>query len=168
MTSIWQTNREELREQRRYHCDAELPANKDIALLARLIFAEAAGESTLGKEAVGCVVRNRVEAPPKRKGEFGSGYEGVIMKPGTFAAVGDELWNLTENIDSLEKENCEALKESIEIAESIYYGGISDPTDGAQFFFSGSIPPLFVAAIKRGEIVETVQIGKHRFLKYVD
>lgn len=65
MTSIWQTNREELREQRRYRCDAELPANKDIALLARLIFAEAAGESTLGKEAVGCVVRNRVEAPPK-------------------------------------------------------------------------------------------------------
>lgn len=90
------------------------------------------------------------------------------MKPGAFAAVGDRLWNLVDNIDSLKKEDCEALKESIKIAESIYYGGISDPTDGAQFFFSGPLPSRFVEAIKRGEIVETVQIGKHLFLKYVD
>jgi spore germination cell wall hydrolase CwlJ-like protein len=169
MKPMWQTGSwEELRGERRYHCDAKWTGNRDIDLLARVIFGEAAGESRLGKEAVGWVVRNRVEASPKHRKEFGSGYEGVIMEPGSFAAVGDELWKLADNIDSLDKENCEALKESIEIAESIYYGGILDPTDGAQFFFSGPIPPLFVAAIKKGEIIETVQIGAHRFFKYKD
>lgn len=170
MKPLWQTSSwEELSEERRYHCDAELPENEEITLLSRLIFAEAAGESTLGKEAVGCVVRNRVEAPSKYQREFGSGYKGAITKPGAFAGVGSRLWNLVDNIESLRKEDCAALKECIETAGSIYYGGISDPTDGAQFFISGaSLPTWLERAVERGRIIETVQIGGHRFFKYKD
>lgn len=169
MRPMWQTDSwEELSEERRYHCDAKWTGNKDIDLLARVIFGEAAGESRLGKEAVGWVVRNRVEAPPKHRGEFGSGYEGVIMEPGSFAAVVDPLWELADDIGSLNKENCETLKVSIEVAEGVYYGGISDPTDGSQFLRSGDLPSWLISAIKKGRIVETVHIGGHRFFKYVD
>lgn len=90
------------------------------------------------------------------------------MEPDSFAAVVDKLWKLADDIGSLDKENCEALKVSIEVAEGVYYGGISDPTDGAQFLFSGDLPSWLISAIKKGRIVETVQIGKHRFFKYVD
>lgn len=71
MRLMWQTDSQEELTERRYHCDAKWTGNRDIDLLARLIFAEAAGEPSVGKEAVGCVVRNRVEAPSKYSREFG-------------------------------------------------------------------------------------------------
>lgn len=42
MRPMWQTDSwEELSEERRYHCDAKWTGNRDIDLLARVIFGEA-------------------------------------------------------------------------------------------------------------------------------
>ena len=59
-------------------------ASGDVALLARLISAEARGEPYAGQVAVGAVVLNRVEHP-----SFSDTISGVIYQKGAFTAVTD-------------------------------------------------------------------------------
>lgn len=147
----------------------KLPENKDIALLARVIFAEAAGETLEGKRAVAWVVRNRVKISPRRRREFGSmyGWDGVILRHGAFVGVQDELWWKLEDIDSLNLQEQEALKECIEIAEEVYEGRGIDPTEGAVFFFRGKPRERRMRdAMDRKEIIPTRKMGNHQFYKY--
>lgn len=147
----------------------KLPENKDIALLARVIFAEAAGETLEGKRAVAWVVRNRVKISPRRRGEFGSmyGWDGVILKRDAFVGVQDVLWWKLEDIDSLNLQEQEALKECIEVAEEVYEGSGIDFTDGAVFLFRGRPRERRMReAIDRKEIIPTRKIGNHQFYKY--
>ena len=60
------------------------PTGADEALLARVISAEAKGESYTGQVAVGAVVLNRVEHP-----SFPKTVAGVVYQPGAFSSVGD-------------------------------------------------------------------------------
>ncbi len=60
------------------------PAGADEALLARVISAEAKGESYTGQVAVGAVVLNRVEHP-----SFPKTVAGVVYQPGAFSSVDD-------------------------------------------------------------------------------
>lgn len=67
-------------------------ASADINLLARLIYAEARGESYTGQVAVGAVVLNRV-----RSASFPNSISGVIYQPYAFTCVQDGQFNLTPN-----------------------------------------------------------------------
>ncbi len=66
--------------------------SSDIALLARLIHAEARGESYTGQVAVGAVVLNRV-----RSSSFPNTISAVIYQPYAFTCVNDGQINLSPN-----------------------------------------------------------------------
>ena len=67
-------------------------SNSDIALLARLIYGEARGESYVGQVAVGAVVMNRIKSS-----SFPNTMSGVIYQRYAFTAVDDGQINLTPN-----------------------------------------------------------------------
>lgn len=71
-------------------------SSSDIALLARLIHAEARGESYTGQVAVGAVVLNRVKSS-----SFPNTISGVIYQPYAFTCVQDGQINLSPNSTSL-------------------------------------------------------------------
>lgn len=89
----------------------------ELMLLARVIYAEAAGEPYLGKVAVGAVVLNRV-----RSLSFPDTIEGVIYEPWQFSCVGNRMFNAYPN------------QESINAAKDALAGW--DPTGGALFYFN--------------------------------
>lgn len=62
--------------------------NANVNLLARIISAEARGESYTGQVAVGAVILNRIEHP-----SFPDTLSGVIYEPGAFTAVTDGQFN---------------------------------------------------------------------------
>ena len=66
--------------------------SSDVALLARLIHAEARGESYTGQVAVGAVVLNRV-----RSSSFPNTISAVIYQPYAFTCVNDGQINLSPN-----------------------------------------------------------------------
>lgn len=91
----------------------------DVALLARVINAEARGEPYQGQVAVGAVIMNRVESA-----EFPNTIAGVIYQKGQFSSVKDGQINKPF-------ENEAAVKKA---AQEAYNG--SDPTNGALFFYN--------------------------------
>ena len=67
-------------------------SSSDVALLAKLIHAEARGESYTGQVAVGAVVLNRVKSS-----SFPNTISAVIYQPYAFTCVNDGQINLTPN-----------------------------------------------------------------------
>lgn len=91
----------------------------DVALLARVINAEARGEPYQGQVAVGAVIMNRVESA-----EFPNTIAGVVYQKGQFSSVTDGQINKAfENEAQVKK-----------AAQEAYNG--SDPTNGALFFYN--------------------------------
>lgn len=70
--------------------DAPALSEGDVWLLAKLIAAEARGESYTGQVAVGAVVLNRVAHP-----SFPDSVAGVIYQKGAFSCVTDANWNVS-------------------------------------------------------------------------
>ena len=70
-------------------------SSSDVWLLAKLIAAEARGESYTGQVAVGAVVLNRVDHP-----SFPDSIAGVIYQAGAFSCVNDANWNVSPNATS--------------------------------------------------------------------
>ena len=64
-------------------------SSNDVTLLAKLIAAEARGESYTGQVAVGAVVLNRV-----KHSSFPDTISGVIYQKGAFSAVNDSNWSI--------------------------------------------------------------------------
>lgn len=89
----------------------------DIALLARLIHAEAGAEPYVGKVAVGGVVLNRVQSS-----KFPQTIAGVIYQPRAFESVSNGIINRPPS------------KESIKAARDALSGW--DPSGGALYFFN--------------------------------
>lgn len=89
----------------------------DVYLLARLISAEARGESYIGQVAVGAVVLNRVEHP-----SFPNSLSGVIYQSGAFSCMYDGQFDQPIS-DSAYRAAREALAGS-------------DPTGGAIYYFN--------------------------------
>lgn len=112
----------------------------DIALLARLISAEARGEPYSGQVAVGAVVLNRIKHP-----SFPNTLSGVVYQNGAFSCIDDGQFN-------------EPVADSAYQAARDAMNG-SDPSGGAIYYFNPSTAtnkwiwsrPLIVI------------IGKHRF-----
>lgn len=114
--------------------------NGDVALLARLISAEARGEPYSGQVAVGAVVMNRVEHP-----SFPNSISGVIYQSGAFSCLYDGQWNQPV-ADSAYKAAREALAGA-------------DPTGGAIYYFN----PATATSKWIWSRPFIMTIGKHRF-----
>lgn len=87
----------------------------DLNLLARLISAEARGESYIGQVAVGAVVLNRVEHP-----SFPNTVSGVIYQNNAFSCIKDGQWNKPV-ADSAYKAARDALNGWDPTGGAIYY-----------------------------------------------
>ena len=112
----------------------------ELMLMARLIYAEAAGEPYVGKVAVGAVVLNRVRSPL-----FPDTIAGVIYEPWQFSCVGNSKFNSYPNQDS--------------ISAAIDALAGCDPTGGALYYFNYHIVSNPVLLAKPAAAV----IGNHRF-----
>jgi len=111
-----------------------------VALLARVISAEARGEPYSGQVAVGAVILNRVEHP-----SFPNTIAGVVYQPGAFTCMVDG------QIDQPVAES------SVRAAQDALNG--ADPSGGAIYYFN---PATATSAwIWSRPLIKT--IGKHRF-----
>ena len=70
-------------------------SSSDVWLLAKVIEAEARGESYTGQVAVGAVVLNRVESA-----SFPDTISGVVYQAGAFSAVTDSNWSVSPSATS--------------------------------------------------------------------
>ena len=112
----------------------------DLALLARLISAEARGEPYEGQVAVGAVVLNRVDHP-----SFPNSISGVIYQNGAFSCLYDGQFN-------------EPVAESAYRAAQDAMNGW-DPSYGAIYYFN----PATATSAWIWSRPLIVTIGKHRF-----
>lgn len=112
------------------HTDAEVETvsfsrggvlfREDVEILARIIHAEARGESFEGQVAVGAVVLNRVESP-----RFPMSIREVVYQPGQFTAVDDGQMRLPPNQT--------AFRAAMAALEG------HDPSNGAIFYYNPRI-----------------------------
>lgn len=116
-------------------------ASSNQYLLARLIYAEARGETYKGKVAVGAVALNRV-----RSSQFPNTLSGVIYQKNAFECVTNGSINNTPNSECLR-----AAKEAL---------NGWDPTGGCLFFYNAATVPSKSWIHTR--TVKTV-IGRHSF-----
>ena len=117
-------------------------SQSDINLLAKLIAAEARGESYTGQVAVGAVVLNRVE-----HSSFPDTIAGVIYQKGAFSCVNDSNWNVPAN------------ETSLKAARDCVNGW--DPSGGAIYYYN---PKKTSNAFMHSRPIITV-IGNHRFCR---
>lgn len=92
-------------------------SSSDYQLLARIISAEARGETYRGQVAVGAVVLNRVEHP-----SFPDTVSGVVYQPGAFSCLYDGQFN-------------KPIAESAYSAARDALNGV-DPSGGAIYYFN--------------------------------
>lgn len=90
-------------------------SSNDIYLLAKVIGAEARGESYTGQVAVGAVVLNRV-----KHSSFPDTISGVVYQSGAFSCVTDSNWNTTPN-DTAKKAAQDAINGWDPSGGAIYY-----------------------------------------------
>ena len=117
-------------------------SSTDLNLLARLVYAEARGESYKGQVAVASVVLNRVKSS-----SFPNTVAGVIYQAGAFSVVNDGQINLTPN------------QTAYNAARDALNGW--DPTYGAIYYFN----PNTATNSWIWSRPVTVVIGNHRFCK---
>ncbi len=117
-------------------------SSSDITLLAKLIAAEARGESYTGQVAVGAVVLNRVA-----HSSFPDTIAGVIYQRGAFSCVNDSNWSVAPN------------SASIKAARDCINGW--DPSGGAIYYYN---PKKTSNSFMHSRPVITV-IGSHRFCR---
>ena len=92
-------------------------SSSDVYLLAKVIAAEARGESYAGQVAVGAVVLNRVDSS-----SFPDTVSGVIYQSGAFSAVTDSNWSVSPDATSKKA------------AQDAINGW--DPTGGALYYYN--------------------------------
>lgn len=117
-------------------------SSNDIYLLAKVIAAEARGESYTGQVAVGAVVLNRVQ-----HSSFPDSISGVVYQAGAFSAVRDSNWNVAPN---------ETAKKAARDAINGW-----DPTGGAIYYYNPA--KTSNKWIRTRPVVTT--IGRHVFCK---
>lgn len=117
-------------------------SSNDIYLLAKVIGAEARGESYTGQVAVGAVVLNRV-----KHSSFPDTISGVVYQSGAFSCVTDSNWNTTPN-DTAKKAAQDAINGW-------------DPSGGAIYYYNPA--KTSNAWIRQRPVIVT--IGSHVFCK---
>lgn len=114
----------------------------DVYLLAKVISAEARGESYTGQVAVGAVVLNRVA-----HASFPDTISGVVYQPGAFSCIYDSNWN-------------EPVAASANRAAQDCMNG-HDPTGGSIYYYNPA--KTTNQWIKKRPV--TITIGEHVFCK---
>jgi N-acetylmuramoyl-L-alanine amidase len=114
--------------------------SNDRYLLAKVIYAEARGESYTGQVAIAAVVLNRVE-----DSRFPNTIAGVIYQPWAFAAVNDGQINLEPN------------QKAYQAADDALNGW--DPTYGCVYYYN----PQTATSKWIWTTTKVTQIGKHVF-----
>lgn len=122
------------------------------ALLALTMWREARGEGAEGMQAVGCVVRNRVE-----RQSYGDWSQCITAKWqfSSLTAPGDAMlvqWPETGDAP---------FKTCMLLAEGIYNGTVIDNTDGATHYFN----PNVVMPKWASQLTKIKSIGHHVFYK---
>ena len=115
-------------------------SNSDVELLAKVISAEARGESYEGQVAVGAVILNRVKHP-----SFPDSISGVVYQKGAFSCVNDSNWYAAV-ADSSNRAAIDALNGW-------------DPSGGAIYYFNAS--KTSDAFMHSRQVIKT--IGNHKF-----
>ena len=122
--------------------DSTSTNSSDLNLLARIVYAEARGETYEGQVAIAAVVLNRV-----RSSSFPNSIAGVIYQSGAFTAVSDGQINLTPN---------STAKKAAQDAINGW-----DPTYGCIYYFN----PNTATSAWMWSRPYVITIGKHRFCK---
>ena len=118
----------------------------DQNCLALNVYHEARGEPRIDQNAVAHVVINRVES-----GRFPSTICRVVYQPGQFS------WT-TRGYRQNERG---AWNRSLQVAEGVLNGSISDPTDGATYFWNHNrVRPSWTR-----RLVETLRTSSHAYGK---
>lgn len=117
-------------------------SERELNLLARIVYAESRGEPYLGQVAVAAVVLNRVNSD-----EFPDTIEAVIEQPQAFTAVDDGQYYMQPDSTAYK-----AVKEALQG---------NDPTGGALYYFN----PQTATSKWIWSRQQTIQIGRHIFAK---
>jgi hypothetical protein len=129
------------------------PQDGDRELLARIIFSEGAGVSG-DYPALAWAIVNRVGA----RG-FPSTLQGVINQADSKGrpelGINTPLWTSSALPDSLTGLNALSYQKALSVADGVLNGTITDPTQGARYFYSGAMPSkgFFPNAISSGRLV---------------
>ncbi|MDO7908294.1 cell wall hydrolase [Paenibacillus sp. JX-17] len=115
-------------------------SQQELNDLARIIYAEARGESLEGQIAVGAVVLNRLES-----GLFPRSISEIILQPGQFTAVDDGQYQLAPN------------RKAYRAARAALNG--ADPTNGSLFYYN---PQLATSEWSKNRQA-VVTVGRHIF-----
>jgi N-acetylmuramoyl-L-alanine amidase len=118
-------------------------SDSDLDILAKIIYAEARGESYQGKVAVGAVILNRVRSP-----KYPNTIKGVVFAPKQFSPVGDGSYYSAKPGE----DEYNAAKEAL--------SGV-DPTNGALTFYAYK----YTKSAYHESMTHTVTIGGHKFFK---
>lgn len=140
----------------------ETQRNREVDILARTLYGEARGESLSGKEAVACVILNRVKRAQKR-GQYwwGNSVESVCQKPWQFSC-----WN--ENDPNREKvlameSGHRVFDTCVRISRRAVSGCLEDATNGATHYHTLNINPPW----SRGRAA-CAEIGHHLFYNDIE
>jgi len=132
---------------------ADADDGREISCLALTIYHEARGESERGQLAVGHVVMNRT-----RSALFPASVCDVVRQGGQQRAHCQFSWWCDGRSDRPKDEA--ALRESLWLAEEIYYGCTRDPTAGALWYHSTAVRPSWSKSFGPGK-----RIDRHVFYR---
>lgn len=118
-------------------------SESDLEILAKIIYAEARGESYQGKVAVGAVILNRV-----RSSKYPNTIKEVVFAPKQFSPVGSGTYYSAKPSE----EEYNAAQEAL--------SGV-DPTNGALTFYAYK----YTKSAYHESMQHTVTIGGHKFFK---
>lgn len=130
--------------------------HSNLRLLAMLVWGEARGTTFKEKVSVAWVVKNRKDYPSW----WGSGWQGVILKPYQFSCFNATDPNRQKMREPLEYDSQEVWEECCIAAAVVYSDIVEDPTGGADHYFSGSLTPSWA-----NNQQPTAIIGPFKFYK---
>ena len=129
----------------------------EVDVLARTLYGEARGEPKAGKEAVACVILNRVAKAKSAGGWWwGDDVTSVCRKPWQFSC-----WNEADpnraKLEAVDASN-RVFAACLKVARRALGGEIVDPTGGATHYHATGVRPPWA----RGR-APSAEIGRHVF-----
>lgn len=133
-----------------------------IDVLARTLYGEARGETVRGKEAVACVILNRVKRAKQHGGYWwGDTIEEVCLKPWQFSCW-NEMDPNRQKIAAVEPGQ-RVFDTCLRIARRAVSGCLKDATGGATHYHAADAQPPW----SRGKPA-CVEIGRHLFYNDIE
>ena len=138
-----------------------IPANREVELIAKTIWGEGRGESYQGKVAIGNVIVNRykISKATRKSDWWGNTIEQIILHPYQFSCHNHNDPNKAK-IAKLTTADYH-YRESLKIARGILSGTIKDNTRGATHYFAYRVVrPRWARSMRK-----TRRIGNHDFYR---